>query len=156
MEEEQVESEIVDVSLQDGTYRRREWKMDNKHREQVQHGTLPEEVLSQIAEYMGDGAAKITVGAELSHNKDYCTAKSFVSISVHCGNDEESLGAVHSIIHEMAKKLVKEDLAVMMEERNALLAPAKKPETVTAGPPRPAAVNPIPRVAPKTPPSFRR
>jgi hypothetical protein len=125
MENELVE--VRDVGLVDRVSRNREWSIkqdDGKvtSRRQCQQHPIPEEYMSALEPHIGDAQAKVTVGAELGHSRDYgCKATAFVSISVTCNNHEDSIRAVHSLIHPLARKLVNEDLTRMKEDRDAHL-----------------------------------
>jgi len=70
---------------------------------------LPEDLMTAIQDYVGDGQGRITVSKELSTNQDYCKAGSFVSISLACDNSLEAAEAVHDIAAPYAQKLVEVD-----------------------------------------------
>ena len=78
--------------------------------------------MSALEEYLGDGKAKLTVGGELAHSKEFgCKAQAFVSVSVTCNNDEETLEAVHNIIQPKVQELINQDLELMIEDRDRFL-----------------------------------
>jgi hypothetical protein len=94
----------------------------------------------------------VTVGGELSHNKDYCKAQAFVSVSAHCGNNEDAISATHIILHGLVRQLVNQDLEDMKQDRDAHLAPPASAGRVSM-PPKPV----TPKAAPvANRPSFRR
>ena len=159
--EEQVE--VNDVGLVDRVTRNRRWEIEKDsgkvtRREQSQQHPIPEDIMAALEEHIGDAQAKVTVGAELGHSKEYgCKAQAFVSVSVTCNNNETDIGAVHEIIQPLARKLVNEDLEMMKADRDAHMgAPAPSPGKV-ASPPR---ANAKPAAAPAKPgvqrPTFRR
>jgi len=131
-----VATEVLDVGQLDKISRRRGWELEGEDglltaRSQTKHEDIPEELMSTLAEEIGDGLAKVTVGAELAHSKDYgCKAQAFVSISVHCNNDDETIDRVQSHLHDMARRYANEDLVDMVEDRDRYMTEAatKKPE----------------------------
>src|SRR6185369_1561802 len=116
--------DYVDVGLLDHVQRYRRWVIEGDDgrrltRHQQQRNPLPEELMSALAPYIGDGLGKVTVGAELAHSKDYgCKAQAFVSISVTCNNTLEDATAVHDILHQNVRALVNEDLVAMIQDRD--------------------------------------
>lgn len=156
--------------------RRCEWSKDDgtqkqRAKQQPLADVLPEEVMSAIEPYIGDGAGRVSIGAELSQSKDFQGAKAFVNISVSCNNDIDSCVAVHDIVQPIVRQLVNQDVQMMAEDRDAYhaQAPAQaapEPGRVSPGPPagsRPP-VSPRPPATSATPPktitptrpSFRR
>jgi len=154
--------EVHDVGLVDHVTRMRGWTVKQEDgkvttREQSQQHPIPEVYMAALEAHIGDAQAKVTVGAELSHNKDYCTAKAFVSVSATCNNSEDAINAAHNIIQPLARKLVNEDLEKMKEDRDAHSGAIPAQPGKVSSPPR-ANVKP-PAVAAKPgvqPPSFRR
>jgi hypothetical protein len=147
--------EVLDVGLVDGVTRIRGWSVKQEDgkvttREQYQQHSILEVYMAALEPHIGDALAKVTVGAELAHSKDYgCKAQSFVSVSVTCNNSEDDITAVHNIIQPLARKLVNEDLEQMKEDRDAHLGQ-------TSSPPR-ASAKPVAATPPGAPrPAFRR
>jgi hypothetical protein len=123
---EKFDAAVVDTGLLDNITSRREWKVEEENKtrttSQSRQTVLPEDIVAQLEQHLGDGNAKVTVGAELAHSRDFgCKAQAFVSISVTCNNCEEDIMAVHSLIHPLARKLVNEDLEAMKVDRDAHL-----------------------------------
>lgn len=166
-------SELQDVGLIDRIIRMRRWEAEQpdgrvQTRTQSLQQPIPEEIMSKLQTHLGDALAKVTVGGELGHSRDYgCKAQSFVSISVHCNNEESAIEATHEILHGVVRRLVNEDLEAMKEDRDKHLgAPATPPPPVGRVAQMPAAKTTKPRTQPKTEkkpskprvarPSFRR
>lgn len=156
-------TEVVDVGLLDQVVRRRSWRVEEDDGEvcekhQSQQSPIPEDTMSELEKYTGDGQAKVTVGGELAHSKDFgCKAQAFVSVSVTCGNNEEDITAVHGIIHSLVRNLVNEDLTVMKKDRDAHIGPVVQPKASL--PPTPQArTAPVPSGARPAVarPSFKR
>lgn len=134
--EDQTIFEDYDVGLIDRVIRFRGWEVREEEsdrvvtRNQSRQDTLPEDLMAALEEHIGDGLAKVTVGGELGHSKEYgCKAQSFVSISVHCNNDEETLKAVKDIVQEKVRTFVNEDLAEMIVDRDRWMEQDKAGET---------------------------
>ena len=159
--ESNVEVEVNDVGMLEHVSRNRRWAVEKDDgkvatREQSQQHPLPEDIMAELEQHIGDAQAKVTVGAELGHNKEYgCKAQAFVSVSVTCNSSQDSISAVHSILHTMVRQLVNDDLEKMKEDRDAHIGSA------------PGKVSSPPKVQAKTPgkvtarpgvqrPSFRR
>lgn len=158
MENESVE--VLDVGLVDRVTRMRGWSVEQADgkvtsKEQSQQHPIPEDYMSALEPHIGDAQAKVTVGAELGHTKEYgCKAQAFVSISVTCNNREDSISAVHDIVHPLVRELVNGDLVKMKEDRDAHLGGV--PTGKVSAPPR---ANSKPGAALKPGvqrPSFRR
>jgi len=117
-------SEVFDVGMLDCVVRHRSWNIDlgstRATRNQHLHTSIPENIMSALEEHLGDGLAKVTVGCELAHNKEFgCKAQSFVSVSVTCGNNEHDINAVHGIVQSLARQLTNTDLEAMKLDRDA-------------------------------------
>ena len=117
--------------------------------------------MAALEPHIGDAQAKVTVGAELAHSKDYgCKAQSFVSVSVTCNNSEDDISAVHNIIHPLARKLVNEDLEKMKLDRDGHIGANAPVPGKVASPPRASAKPPPSKPVEVKPgvqrPSFRR
>ena len=137
-----------------------EWTRNGqtKHRTKQQDiaAVLPEEVMAQLDEFLGNALGKVTVGGELSHSKEYgCSAKSFVSMSITCDNSLETCQAVHDIVHPTVRALLNEDLDMMKADRDQHLqnekpaassAPVVPDGRFSQGPPQPKKI--IPRSTP--------
>lgn len=164
MSDEQLE--IRDVGLVDRIVRVRRWEAEQpdgkvKARTQSVQQLIPEEIMAELESHLGDAQAKVTVGAELGHSRDYgCKAGAFVSVSVHCNNHEDDIQAVHETLHNLARNFVNEDLEVMKQDRDSHMG-AAPPQQPAAGKVSQSAAtkakNPNKTVKPKvTRPSFRR
>jgi hypothetical protein len=154
------EIEVRDVGLLDRVVRMREWSVDKglgvqTVRNQSLQQPIPEEIMGALAEYIGDGLAKVTVGGELGHSKEFgCKAQSFVSVSVHCNNDEKSIEETHGILKDLVRNLVNQDLEEMKQDRDNHITSDKAATPGRVAPrPQPGAPTNGPAVAR---PSFRR
>ena len=130
-----------------------EWTRNGqtKHRTKQQDiaAVLPEEVMAQLDEFLGNALGRVTVGGELSHSKEYgCSAKSFVSMSITCDNGLETCQAVHDIVHPTVRALLNEDLNMMKADRDQHLQNEKPQQAAapegrfTSGPPQPKKITP--------------
>jgi len=95
--------------------------------EQERQDELSEEIMAKIEEYMGDGTARVTVSADLGSSVSYHSAKAFVSISVPCNNDMDSIYAVHEILRPHVQGLCGEDHEAMAAMRDGLINPTRAP-----------------------------
>lgn len=162
MENEVVE--VNDVGLIDRVTRNRRWELEKDdgkvtRREQSQQHPIPEEIMAALEQHIGDAQAKVTVGAELGHSKEYgCKAQAFVSVSVTCNNNEEDIGAVHGIVQPFVRQLVNEDLEQMKVDRDTHMGTTAAPAPgKVANPPRANAKPPAVAAKPGVQrPSFRR
>ena len=114
-----------DVSLVDRVSRHRGWELRNKGkaRDQSRHTQLPEDLMSDLEQYIGDGKARVTVSSALAHSKEFGNkAEAFVSISVTCNNDLEDVDQVHALLHPKVEELVNEDLEDMKVDRDRHLS----------------------------------
>ena len=163
----EVATEVFDVGQLDRVIRYRSWEHEDENgritrRTQTKQEEIPEDLMA-LNDYIGDGLAKVTVGAELGHSKEYgCKAQAFVSISVHCNNDDGTIEEVQNILHDKARVFVNQDLEEMIQDRDRWMTEDKAGETGgrLARPP----AKPQPRTNPKaqsqgrvrTRPSYRR
>ena len=161
--------EVNDVGLLDRVTRNRRWEIEKDdgkvtRREQSQQHPIPEDIMAALEQHIGDAQAKITVGAEPGHSKEYgCKAQAFVSVSVTCNNNETDIGAVHGIVQPFVRQLVNADLDQMKEDRDTHMgttAPAPTTGKVS-NPPRanakPPTAQPVAAAKPGVQrPSFRR
>lgn len=156
------EVEVLDVGLTDLVTRVRRWEVEQDgrvtSREQSQQHPIPEVYMAALEPLVGDAQAKVTVGAELAHNKEFgCKAQAFVSVSVTCNNKEDDISAVHNIIQPLVRQLVNEDLMKMKEDRDAhmdqiaLAQPGK-----VANPPRASVKPPVAQPAAAAKPGVQR
>lgn len=128
MAESEPVSEIEDVSMIDRVVRRRcTISKDGVIDEEEVVDTLPEDLVAKLSELLGDGKARVTVGAELASSVDYGNkAQAFVSISVACDSAEDNINEAHNIIYMMAKKLVVKDHHSMSKVRDAMVTPGQE------------------------------
>jgi hypothetical protein len=91
--------------------------------EQEQSQDIPEEIMAQLEDFLGDGTARITVSADLGSSVSYHSAKAFVSVSVPCNNDIDSISSVHDILKTFVQELAEEDHGDMGLRRDALIDP---------------------------------
>lgn len=171
MPDDRALTEVLDVGQLDKVVRHRNWELEGENghvttRNQSKQEELPGDLMTDLAEEIGDGLAKVTVGAELGHSKEYgCKAQAFVSISVHCNNDEDTIQRVQGVLHERARAFVNQDLEEMMADRDRYLQKDRTGEpdgrlARTGGPAKPAKATPKGGVNPKgkirSRPSFKR
>jgi len=88
----------------------------------------------QLNELMGDASGKVTVGGELSHNKNFNKAQAFVSFSVTCDNNLETMQQVHALIQPVVHQLILADLKDMTASRDAYAAGNSAPGKTSAPP----------------------
>lgn len=119
--------DLVGVNLQDCVRRRSSMTdPDGNVQEQQQQHAIPENLMSAIEPFIGDGLAKVTVGAELSSNIDFgFKAQAFVSISVTCNNNLDDCGQVHDIVRDVVQRMVTQDHAEMGHARDEMHAAVK-------------------------------
>lgn len=127
----------------------------DKQEESFTSDTLPEDVMSELEQHLGDGAASVTVSADVAHSKDFgCKAGVFYSVSVRCDNNMEAVQAVHDILVGHVQDTVSQDLPGAMAIRDAARGETPKPA------PKPATNKPSPpakkKASKKTAPRFRR
>jgi hypothetical protein len=155
-------TEHLEVGMIDRVVQFRRWELEHDlvvvTRSQSKYSELPEDLMAALEEYLGDALAKVTVGGELGHSKEYgCKAQAFVSISVHCNSDEQTIKEVKDLLQEKVRAYVDEDLAEMIKDRDRYMQQDRSGED----PGRVARQNP-PKANPKTTPraarprSFRR
>ena len=89
--------------------------------EQEQSYDIPEEIMDQIEDYMGDGLARVIVSADLGSSVSYHSAKAFVSISVPCNNDMGSISAVHDVLRPNVQQLCHQDHEEMAVIRDSII-----------------------------------
>ena len=109
--------------------------------EQEQSYDIPEEIMSLLEDYQGDGLARVTVSADLGSSVSFHSAKAFVSISVTCNNDMDSIGSVHAMLRPHVQQLVHEDHGEMAILRDGLIEPQKaasasEPKALVRQPPK--------------------
>lgn len=127
MTDNKVATEVFDVGQIDKIIRHRGWELEGEDgyitkRNQSRQEIIPEDLMAGLVDEIGDGLAKVTVGAELGHSKEYgCKAQAFVSISVHCNDDEGTIDRVQAILHGMARKYANQDLEEMIDDRDRYL-----------------------------------
>jgi hypothetical protein len=127
--------------------------------EQEQSYDIPEEIMATIEDYQGDGLARVTVSADLGSSVSFHSAKAFVSVSVPCNNDADSIDAVHGMLRPFVQDLVAEDHEAMATIRDGIIdprkaAPKEEPKAQVRQPPKRGGKTVTPKGAKK--PSFRR
>lgn len=130
-------TEYLEIGQVDRVYRFRGWETEDGEdgnafvtkRNQSRNDILPEDLMAKLEEHLGDALAKVTVGGELGHSKEYgCRAKAFVSISVHCNSDEQTIAAVKGLLQEKVRDYVNGDIVEMMEDRDRYMQQDKSGE----------------------------
>jgi len=145
--------EYLDVSLRDRVQRRygisdREGDLLSRVEIFELEEAMGETIMSEIQKHVGDGNARVTVGAELGVN-DYGTkASAFCNVSVTCNNHMDDVAAIHDIVHPYVKSRVEQDLI----EMETILKRHLKPEEGQAETVPSKVVEPPKR----TGPSFKR
>jgi hypothetical protein len=127
--------EYVDVSLEDRVQRRRSLynDRDGTTNEQSRRDEIPEDWMSELETYVGDGLARVTVSGALSSSHHYHKAEAFVSVSVACNNNMEDVGAVHNLLRPKVQELVDKDHEEMSLLRDNLLPENEKKHTAPTG-----------------------
>ena len=122
---DQTVGEFADVSLVDRVYRERRFHNDEDASvvEQERQDEIPEEIMSQIEEHVGDGNAHLTVSGSLSSSHKFHKAESFVSVSVTCNNSMDDIRAVHDIVRPFVQTLTLQDHDEMSLLRDQILPP---------------------------------
>jgi hypothetical protein len=88
---------------------------------------LPEEIMEQLAEYVGDGLNKVTVGAELGVSDYGNKGGAWFSVSVVCDSNPEVVPHVHGILREYVQGQVEVDADEMAALRDKLCGTAPDP-----------------------------
>ena len=105
-------------------HRRTYYDDDGKPHEKNRQRPIPEELMGDLEQYIGDGLGRVTVSAELGSSVAFGNkASAFVSISVTCNNNLGDCEQVHDIVQPYVKRLVEEDHKVMSDERDSYIAP---------------------------------
>jgi len=119
--------EYVDDSLRNKLFQRRSFYNDNDNTtlEQERLEEIPEEIMSQLEDHVGDGLARVTVAGDLGSSVSFHSAKAFVSVSVTCNNDLGDVEAVHDVLRPFVQKLCHSDHEEMSIIRDTIL-PADK------------------------------
>jgi hypothetical protein len=116
------EVEYLDVSMTDSITRHTTFMDDEGQvKERVVTGPIPEEIMTELNEFNGDGKGKVTVSADLGSSFKFFKAGAFVSIGVTCDSNTESLIKVHSVLQPIVQKLAEEDHAKMSDVRADIL-----------------------------------
>lgn len=115
--------EFVDVSLVDRVHRRRSIYNDltKEITEQVRDDEIPEDLMSEIEPYIGDGLGRVIVSAGLKSSHDFWGADAFVSISLTCNNNLDDATAMSRIVKTRVHELVEKDYHAMSLLRDELL-----------------------------------
>lgn len=124
--------------------------------------SIPEELMSALDQYSGDGRGRVSVGGELATNTNFgFKAGASVFISVTCHNDVEVCEKVHDLVQPVVQRLVeashakmaniRADLADQLSDKpSARLQDSTKPEPKKiSGPPKG-------KPSPRTKPGFQR
>jgi len=127
--------EYVDASMLDGVRRRRSMHNDNDHSitEQERSDGIPEELMSKLETYIGDGSARVTVSGELASSHEFHKASAFVSISVTCNNDLDDIETVHNLVRPVVQELAHKDHEDMSRLRDTILPKNKKKHSNPTG-----------------------
>jgi hypothetical protein len=97
---------------------------------------LPEEIMEQLVEYVGDGLNKVTVGAELGVSDYGNKGGAWFSVSVVCDSNPEVIVPVHDILRRYIQQQVELDADEMADMRDKLVGkPPKLPPTRDDAPP---------------------
>lgn len=132
--------EYVDESPQVLRHRSLYNDYDKTTLEQEQSYDIPEEIMAQIEDYLGDGTARVTVSADLGSSVSFHSAKAFVSVSVPCNNDIDSISMVHDILRPFVQQLTEDDHGEMAARRDGLIgtggSPTPEPAAQVRQPPK--------------------
>jgi hypothetical protein len=120
--------DFVDLSLLDKVQRQRRFINDinGEVTEQEKRDDLPEDLMSELEKYIGDGQARLTVSGSLSSSHEYHKAEAFVSISVACNNNMNDVEAVHDIVRPCVQDLVQKDHFEMSLLRDTVLPESQR------------------------------
>lgn len=97
--------------------------------EQAKEDDLPEELMGELEQHVGDGEAQLTVSGSLGSSRQFHKAEAFVSIGVSCNNDLADIEAAHDIVLPYVKKLLAADLLEMSKLRDPWLEPKDRLHT---------------------------
>jgi len=160
------ETHFSSTYLTDLATRVRTWEVDRRDAAPVKReqylqqpvaDLLPEDMMDQLSELMGDAGGRVTVGSELSNNLNYNKAQAFVSFSVTCNNNLGTMQQVHSLVQPIVRQLTRDDLASMAMERDSYAQGGSIPGKVSGPPVKAAqAKGPVAKPAGAPKPSFRR
>jgi DNA-directed RNA polymerase subunit L len=118
----------ADVGMEDSLHQRRALHNDYDKTVMTQdcREEIPEEIMSQVEPYIGDGNAHLTVSGALSSSHEFHKAEAFVSVSITCNNSMEDVRHVHDIVRPFVQELIKEDHECMSLLRDEILPPGKR------------------------------
>lgn len=153
-------SEYIDISMLDKVQRQRRFINDftGEIIEEENLGPLPEDIVSELEDHVGDGLARVTVSGALSSSVRFHKAESFVSVSLSCNNSMGDVLEVHDIMRPFVQKLAAEDHDHMAGFREEILSegtssvPAPLEEKVAEPPKRSSRV----KLVGKNKPDYRR
>ena len=165
--------ELIDVSLRDWV-RRSLTTEDNEGNveEEILLDPLPEDLMTELEQYAGDGLGKVSVGGDLATSVNFgFKAGASVHIGVTCDSNLDTMMAVHDLLQPRVEEILTRDHARMaairadlQEQLTGEKAP-RLPEDAT--PPKvegrvatpskaQARVEPTKGPQPRVRPSFRR
>jgi hypothetical protein len=103
---------------------------------------IPEDLMTQLEQYGGDGRARVSVGGELTSSTNFgFKAAASTHMSVTCDNNLEVMEEVHDLVQPYVEKLVLRDHARMADLRanmvEALIGERAARLTEPASPPEP-------------------
>jgi hypothetical protein len=124
----QIVGTYADVSMEGHVLRNRRLHNDTDGTvtEQECRSEIPEEVMSQLDPFVGDGNAHLTVSGALSSSQSFHKAEAFVSVSVTCNNNLDDVRQVHNLIRPFVQTLVLEDHNEMSVLRDQILPEEKR------------------------------
>lgn len=151
--------EVTDPTLLEKVSRKR-WASDaegdlvNEQLDDYAHEQIPEELMSQLAELVGDGGANITIGADLTTSIEFgCKAGAFVSVRLTCDNSMEAVEAVHDLVTPWVQSTVEKDYEKMADIRAQALGHTSEEAPSVPSKAKTTAKKPI---GMKNKPSFKR
>jgi hypothetical protein len=133
-------------------------KSGNAQEEQYSE-PIPEELMSALEQYGGDGKARVSIGGELSTSTNFgFKASASVHMSVTCDNNLQVMEEVHDLVQPYVEALVVRDHARMADLRANMVEALTSETAARLTSPAPEEVGPgkeaaPPRAAPKATPA---
>lgn len=70
---------------------------------------LPEDIVTQLKEFLGDGKARVSVSDEFACSAYGNKSGAHVSVSVACGNSEPEIVGAHGVARALVEQLLQEN-----------------------------------------------
>lgn len=143
---QKVPAEYWDLGLEEGSVKG-VWYyiVDGVETRQPMEFPLPEDIMDDLEELLGDGNATLTIGKEIKASEDFKTAGSFCSIRLTCNQDVDTIVKARAIGAELALGFAEhgylEAEAALMRVTGHPDAKGPEPLVVESSPPTPKKTN---------------